>query len=114
MSHASERPLSVVTANPIIICVERGSGFKVGKSLGLDGEQHTDRAVRAEGRSMRYRGPSYHQTRQSCHPSVVAIWPTSSTKQLQSAVISQQTFVAFMTVGGIEEISVKTVTAAVS
>ena len=52
------------------------------------GEQHTGRAVASEGRSERYRGPPFHQPRQSeCYR------PTFF-DELQSAVISQQTLVA--------------------
>lgn len=76
--------------------------------MAADGEQHTDRAARAEGRRERYQGPPYHRLRWSeCYrPTFV--------DELQSAVISQQTLVAFMTGGGIEETSVEPVTKAVS
>ena len=85
-----------------------GQVFKGGESLAADGEQHTGRAARAEGRCERYRGPPDHQTRRSeCYrPTLV--------DELWSAVISQQTLVAFMTCAGMEESSVESVTIAVS
>ena len=42
-----------------------GQVFKGGGSLAADGEQHTDRAARAEGRRERYRWPPDHQVRRS-------------------------------------------------
>jgi hypothetical protein len=76
--------------------------------LAADGEQHTGRAVASEGRRERYRWPPDHQTRRSeCYrPTLV--------DELWSAVISQQTLVAFMTCAGMEESSVEPVTIAVS
>ena len=85
-----------------------GQVFKGGGSLAADGEQHTDRAARAEGRRERYRWPPDHQTRRSeCYrPTLVdEVW---------SAVSSQQTLVAFMTCAGMEEMIVERVTRAVS
>ena len=85
-----------------------GQVFKGGESSAADGEQHTGRAARAEGWCERYRGPPDHQTRRSeCYrPTLV--------DELWSAVISQQTLVAFMTCAGMEESSVEPVTIAVS
>ena len=85
-----------------------GQAFKGGGSLAAHGEQHTGRTVASEGRSERYLGPSFHHPRQSecCRPTFV--------DELQSALISQQTFVAFMIGEGIEETSVEPVTTAVS
>ena len=85
-----------------------GQVFKGGGSLAADGEQHTDRAARAEGRRERYRWPPDHQLRRS------ECYRPTRVDELQSAVISQQTLVAFMTGGGIEETSVEPVTKAVS
>ena len=85
-----------------------GQVFKGGESLASYGEQHTDRAARAERRRERYRWPPDHQSRRSeCYrPTLV--------DELQSEDISQQTLVAFMTCAGMEESSVESVTRAVS
>ena len=66
-----------------------GQVFKGGGSEAADGEQHTDRAARAEGRRERYRWPPDHQPRRSeCYrPTLV--------DELQSEIISQHTACRF-------------------
>ena len=84
-----------------------GQVFRGEERRGSDGEQHTGRAVEAEGRSERYRGPPDHRIRRSeCYrPTFV--------DELQSEISSQQTLVAFMTCAGMEEMNVEPVTTAV-
>ena len=71
-----------------------GQVIKGGGSLAADGEQrtlHRSICIASEGRSEWYQGPSdYHKRRsECCRPTFV--------DELQSAVISPQTFIAFMT-----------------
>ena len=85
-----------------------GQVFRGEEGRGSDGEQHTGRAVAAEGRSERYRGPSDHRMRrfERYRPTFV--------DEIQSATSSQQTLVVFMTGEGMEEMNVEPVTTAVS
>ena len=85
-----------------------GQVFESEESSAQYAEVNTGRAVAAEGRCERYRGPPDHQTRRSeCYrPTLV--------DELQSAVSSQHTLVVFMTGEGMEETSVERVTTAVS